>query len=97
MPFIQVVELTTDNYDEVRQIDDAWVEATAGKRTARRQVVARDRNQPDRYLALVFFDSYESAMQNSALPETEEFAGKYASVTNSVAFHDLDVISDEEL
>jgi hypothetical protein len=97
MGFIQIVEFTTDDYDKVREIDDKWVAATEGKRTARRQIVGRDRNNPDRYLAIVFFDSFESAMQNSALPETQQFAGQYSGVTKSVAFHDLDVISDQEV
>ena len=97
MGFIQIVEFTTDDYDAVRKIDDEWVAATKGKRTARRQIVGRDRNHPDRYLAIVFFDSYESAMQNSALPETQELASQYGGVTKSVAFHDLDVISDQEV
>ena len=97
MAFIQIVELTTDDYDKVRKIDEQWVAATEGKRTARRQIVGRDRNNPDRYLAIVFFDSYESAMANSALPETAEFAGRYGTATKSVAFHDLDVVSDEEM
>jgi hypothetical protein len=95
--FIQVVEFTTDEYDAVRSIDEGWVAATEGKRTARRQIVGRDRNKPDRYLAIVFFDSYESAQKNSVLPETQDFAGEYESATKSLAFHDLDVLSDEEL
>jgi hypothetical protein len=63
----------------------------------RHQLLARDHTDPRRYFAVVFFDSYESAMQNSNLPETQEFAGRYGEVTTSVAFHDLDIISDEEL
>jgi hypothetical protein len=97
MAFIQIVEFTTDDFDSVQKIDDAWEAATEGKRTARRQIVTRDRNNPDRYLALVFFDSYESAMKNSALPETKDFASQYAAVTKSVTFHDLDVVSDQEV
>ncbi len=97
MAFIQIVEFTTDDHNAVRAIDEGWMAATEGKRTARRQIVGRDRNNPDRYLAIVFFDSYESAAQNSALPETQEFSTRYASATKSVAFHDLDVVSDEEL
>jgi hypothetical protein len=97
MGFIQIVEFTTDDYDKVREIDDKWVAATEGRRTARRQIVGRDRNHPDRYLAMVFFDSYESAMHNSALAETQEFAGQYGGATTSVAFHDLDIISDQEV
>jgi len=97
MGFVQIVEFTTDDYDAVRKIDQAWVSATDGKRTARRQIVTRDRNKPDRYLAFVFFDSHESAMQNSNLPETQKFANRYGEATTSVAFHNLDIISDEEL
>ena len=97
MAFIQIVEFTTDNIDAVRQIDQKWQAATEGKRTARRQIITRDRNQPNRYRAFIFFDSYESAMENSGLAETQEFSGQYAAATDSVAFHDLDVIADEKL
>ena len=48
-------------------------------------------------MALVFFDSYESAMEKSQLPETGAFAGKYQAVTKGTTFHDLDVISDSKL
>ena len=97
MGFMQIVEFTTNDYDSVRKIDQEWIASTAGERTAHRQIVARDRNRPDRFLALVFFDSYESAMQNSNLPKTQELAGRYGDVTTSVAFHDLDIVSDEEI
>ena len=97
MAIIQIVEFTTDDIDAVRQITAIGRLATEGKRTARRQIVTRDHNQPNRYRAIVFFDSYQAAMENSQLPETQEFAGQYSRVTDSVAFHDLDVIADEEL
>ena len=97
MPFIQIVEFTTDDIDSVRKIDDEWVDATHGKRTARRQILTQDRNNPNRYLAVVFFDSYESAMKNSELPETQAFAERYQQGTKDVAFHDLEVISDQSL
>ncbi len=95
--FVQIIEFTTADIDAVRKIDEEWTKATEGKRTARRQIVTRDRNQPDRYLALVFFDSYQSAMDNSSLDETRRFAEKYRAATNDTTFHDLDVIDDSEL
>jgi hypothetical protein len=95
--FVQIIEFRTDNIDAVRKIDEEWEQATEGKRTARRQIVTRDRNQPDRYLALVFFDSYQSAMDNSNLDETRHFAEKYRAATKATTFHDLDVIVDSEL
>ena len=97
MPFIQIVDFTTSDIDAVMEIDAAWEKATAGKRTARRQIVTRDRNNPDHHMVLVFFDSYESAMANSNLPETQTFAARYEAVTKGLTFHDLDVVSDSEL
>jgi len=97
MAFIQIVEFTTSDFDAVQKIDEEWQKATEGKRTARRQIVTRDRNNPDRYLALVFFDSYESAMENSKLPETETFSKQYQAVTTALSFHDLDVVSESGL
>jgi hypothetical protein len=94
--FVQIIEFKTDDIDAVQAIDQQWLEATEGKRTARRQILTRDRNNPDRYLALVFFDSYESAMENSNLPETQALAAKYAAATKDAVFHDLDVISTLE-
>jgi hypothetical protein len=95
--FVQIIEFTTSDFDTVRKVDEEWTKATEGKRTARRQIVTRDRNQPDRYLALIFFDSYQSAMENSNLDETRRFAERYRAATNDITFHDLDVIDDSEL
>ena len=66
------------------------------RRTAcRREVIAADRNQPGRYFAIVFFDSYESAMANSNLPETQAAAAKYMELSDGQpVFYDLDVIED---
>jgi hypothetical protein len=94
--FIQIIEYRTDDIEAVQAIDQEWLDATEGKRTARRQILTRDRNDPDRHLAVVFFDSYESAMENSNLPETDALAGKYGKVTKDAVFHDLDVISNIE-
>ncbi len=94
MAFIQIIEFTTSDIDAVQAIDEEWLKATEGKRTARREILTRDRNNPDRYFSLVFFDSYESAMENSQLPETQAGAEKYRASTKDVAFYDLDVVSE---
>jgi hypothetical protein len=95
MGFVQIVEARTSNYDELAAIGEEWEKATAGKRTVRRSVMCRDRNDPNRYFNIVFFDSYESAMQNSALPETQRLAAQLAkAVDGPPVFHDLDVIED---
>ena len=93
--FIQIIEMRCKNIDELMALDRQWERATEGKRTTRRSVVTRDRNDPDRYILVVFFDSYESAMKNSNLPETSELASKLgALVDGPIVFNDLDVVED---
>jgi hypothetical protein len=95
MAFIQIIEFRASDIERARQVDDDWWRATAGKRTVRREVLARDRSDPSRYFAVVFFDSYESAMENSGLPETQTAAEQYAKMSDSPpVFYDLDVIAD---
>jgi hypothetical protein len=93
--FMQLIEFRTADIDGVRAVDDDWRRATEGKRTARRELLARDHNDPDRYFAVVYFDSYDSAMANSDLPETKAVAQRYAQATDSSpVFYDLDIIGD---
>ena len=95
MEFIQIIEVKTSKLDEMRALDDEWERATEGKRTARRSIVTTDRNDPEQVRIIVFFDSYESAMENSKLPETQGFAGKWAQLADGPpSFVDLDVIAD---
>jgi len=93
--FIQIIELRTKEFDKLSALSDVFFEATEGKRTVERSVITRDRNDPDRYVLVVFFDSYESAMENSNLPETSQFAEQQRAILDAPpTFHDLDVIED---
>jgi quinol monooxygenase YgiN len=95
MEFVQIMEITTSKYEAVVDLDRQWRAATEGKRTLRREIVARDRNNPNRFTILAFFDSYESAMENSNLPETQEFATCFGEFTDGPpTFQDLDIIED---
>jgi hypothetical protein len=94
MAFIQIMDVHTKHYDEIRALDEEYERATEGTRTVRRSILTRDRNDPDHYQVIVFFDSYESAVENSNLPETQEIAQKLAALADSTAFHDLDVLED---
>jgi quinol monooxygenase YgiN len=95
MAFIQIIECRTSNMDEIRKLDQEWEKATEGRRTLQRSIITQDRNDPNRYLVLAFFDAYESAMENSKLPETEAFAEKLGALMDAPPmFHDLDVVDD---
>lgn len=95
MSFVQLIEFSTSDIEGIRGADEKWRQATEGKRTARREILAADRNHPGKYVAIVFFDSYESAMQNSDLPETNAVAEEYRTLADGPpVFHDLDVLDD---
>jgi len=71
--FVQIIEFQSSRVDEI--------EALANEMENRRQAgtvqsvtVTADRDHPNRYRTIAVFDSYESAMQNSQRPETQEFA-----------------------
>ena len=95
MGFIQIIEYTADDLDALEALDAEWEQSTEGKRTVRRFLRTRDRNNPGRYVDIVFFDSYESAMENSNLPETQAVAAKLMALLGAPTFRDLDVVVDK--
>jgi hypothetical protein len=95
MAFIQIIDSRSTKFDELQALGEEFRNATEGKRTVRRSIITRDRNDPEHYMIVVFFDSYESAMENSNLPETAEFAEKQMPLLQGPpTFLDLDVVDD---
>ena len=98
MTFVQLIECRTDRFDEVNRLMDAWVEQTRGKRTATHAVVGRDRSDASHIVEIVEFPSYEEAMRNSKLPETDRiFREMVALCAEEPTFTDLDVVREERL
>jgi hypothetical protein len=94
MSFIQIMQLQTSKIDEIRAAVDEWQKATAGRRTVGRSAVCQDRDNPGHY-QVVFFDSYEEAMKNSALPETDALAKKTTALSDGPpTFVNLDIIEE---
>ena len=97
MAFIQIVEFRTSQFEQMRAVAEEWEKATEAKRKARRRVIVQDRDNPGRYSIIVFFDSYEEAMDNSALPETDALSKKMMGFADGPpTFHNLDVVDDRE-
>ena len=95
MSFVQIIDCRTQHPDKMAELDKEWEASVAGQHTVRRQIVTQDRNDPDRYLVFVFFDSFEDAQKNSNLPGTQENAAKYAALTEGQpTFLDLDILED---
>lgn len=98
MTFIQMMDYATSKPDEMERVAEEWERATEGKRTANRIVRTRYRDDPNRYCDMVFFDSYEAAMENSELPETQEYAEREQGlVDGDITYVNLDVVDDRKL
>jgi quinol monooxygenase YgiN len=97
MGFVQIIEMTTTEIEQIRKLDDEWEAATEGKRTATRALITKDRDRPDTYLIIVEFPSYEAAQANNALPETGAFAEKISALADSQTFLNLDVMDENQL
>lgn len=97
MAFVQIIEFRTAKVDEMRAVGDEWEKVTEGKRKAGRRLLCQDRDNPGRYFNVVFFDSYEEAMENSALAETDSFSKKMMGFADRApTFYNLDVVEDRE-
>jgi hypothetical protein len=95
MAFVQIIEFRSSRMDEGRKHVDEYLEKSEGKRTVKRSLLCQDRNDADHYFNVVFFDSYESAMENSKLPETQELSERLMALGDGPpTFHDLDVVDD---
>ena len=96
-PFVQIIEYRTSQFADMQAVGDEWEKATEGKRKTLRRMLCQDRDAPGRFFNVVFFDSYEAAMENSALPETEQFSTKMMEFADGPpTFYNLDVVDIRE-
>jgi quinol monooxygenase YgiN len=93
MKFVQIMEVTTDKFDEFEALHERWLAATEGERTTELEWVLRDRDNPNRYVIVVQFDSFQEAMKNNDLPATAEIASKMNELADApTVFRNLDLI-----
>jgi len=98
MKFVQIIEYTTSRFDEVDKLVDQWVEQTEGRRTPTLGLTGRDREQPKHYVDVVVFPSYEEAMRNNDLPETQAMAEQWMKLCEGEpTFRNLDVVREDQL
>lgn len=98
MTFVQLIDCRTSRLDEMNRLMDAWVDATRGKRTATHALVGKDRSDAAHVIEIVEFPSYEEAMRNSNLPETDKIFQEMVALCDEMpTFTDLDVVRDEQL
>jgi quinol monooxygenase YgiN len=95
MKFVQIIEFSTSRIDEFDALEERWLKASEGKRTLQRQLKTRDRDDPNAYMLIVEFPSYEDAMRNNDLPETQEISEQVSKLAEGeVRFRNLDVLDE---
>lgn len=96
MGFVQILEIQTSNYEELEALHEQWLADTEGTRTVVSERICRDRDQPDTYLVIVEFPSYEEAMKNNDLPATSTIAAGMAALADQPpTFRNLDLIRSD--
>jgi hypothetical protein len=94
--FIQIIEYRTSKPDEVNQTMNEWSEAAGAKTKAVRSATTQDRDAQGTYLQIVEFPSYEQAMRNSDMPETQSFSDRFAKLCDGPpTFRNLDVVRED--
>ena len=97
MTFIQIIEYETTREPEMTQLMDEWLTATEGRRTSTHGMMTHDRDKPSHYVNIVEFPSYEQAMRNSELPETQQISGRMQDLCSSApTYLNLEVLRDEK-
>ena len=71
-------------FDELKKLSEEY-EDTGAARALTHGVVTQDREDPNLFRTIVEFPSYEAAMENSARPQTGEFANRMAALCDGTA------------
>ncbi|CAL9410794.1 hypothetical protein [Streptomyces sp. enrichment culture] len=81
MKFVQIIDFETERLDEMEQLLQEAGQRAAGRTGGpTHRMLLKDRDKPNRYLALIEFDSYDEAMRNSDAPETTELAERLGAL-----------------
>ena len=90
--FVQIIQYKTSKYDEMQKLIDKFRDDTAGKRTTTRGMACRDRDNAGTFMNIIEFPSYEAAMKNNELPETQAVAAEMQKLADGPpTFYNLDV------
>ncbi|MEU8776771.1 ester cyclase [Streptomyces sp. NPDC048606] len=98
MTFVQMIDYETTRFDEMNALIDRWAEQSSGRRTATHTMIGQDREARNHYVDMVEFASYEAAMKNSRLPETDRMFQEMVALCEGMpTFMNLDVVRDQHL
>ncbi|MEV7612259.1 ester cyclase [Streptomyces sp. NPDC089799] len=98
MTFVQIIDYKTRRYGDLSDLMDRYVAQSQGRRTVTHSMIGQDREDMEHYVDVVEFPSYEDAMKNSQLPETDKMFQEMMALCDGMpTFTNLDVVRDEQL
>ncbi len=89
MSFVQLESFRTDDITRILPLAERWQAETEGRNTLLGFRVFADRNDARHYVVVNEFNSHESAMVNSQLPETATLAAQLEVLVEDLAYTDL--------
>lgn len=90
--FVQIIQYKTSKFDEMQKLIDEFREKTKGRRTTVRGMACRDRDNAGQFMNIIEFPSYDAAMKNNELPETQAVAAEMQKLADGPpTFYNLDV------
>ncbi len=94
--FVQIIDYRTSHAEEVATLTADFNAARRADPTPhdpQRATLVVDRDDPNHFMVIVEFASYELAMENSQTPETGQFAERMIALCDGPpTFHNLDVL-----
>lgn len=99
MKFVQIIEFETERLEEMQQVLQEAGQRNAGKAGGpTHRMFLKDRDKPNRYVAVLEFESYDEAMSNSDDPETGKLAEQLGALCiGERVYTNLDVLESSEL
>ena len=96
--FVQLIEYSTTQPEAVDELLSRWIAESGGQRTATRTRVGRDHHDPQHFVEILEFPSYDDAMRNSHLSVTHAVHEQFVQLcTEPPRFVDLDIVREEKL
>ncbi|MEU7277842.1 hypothetical protein AB0A69_03445 [Streptomyces sp. NPDC045431] len=99
MKFTQIIDFETERIDDLEALLEERRAALADKSYGPvSRLLLRDRDNPNRYLAVVGFSSYDEALRSNDDPDTTQLAQRLAELcTRPPRFTDCDLLDEQDL
>jgi hypothetical protein len=98
MKFVQIIDFETDRLEEMQQLIEEAGRSAGRTGGPTRSMLLKDRDRPNRYLALIEFASFEEAMRNSDDPETSRMAERLDALSlDERVFTNCDLVDARDL